>query len=84
VPRKRKTTVVQFPSPGSPYSIVKHKPRRFWRVMKGEELIVVTVYRKGAREVVRRLEELDDLRRKFSGLRLISDLVTDTRSAAHA
>jgi hypothetical protein len=72
---------VQFPSPGSPYTIVKHTPRRFWRVMNGEELIAVVVYKKGAREVVRHLEERDDLKRKFAGLRFISDMVTDERTA---
>lgn len=41
----------------------------------GDELIVVTAYKKGAKEVVRLLEELVSLRRKFEGLRLIEDLV---------
>ena len=31
---------------------------RFWAVYDGEDLICVTVYRRGAREVKRRIEEL--------------------------
>ena len=31
--------------------------RRFWAVYDGGELVAVTVYKKGAKEIVRRLSE---------------------------
>ncbi len=76
MPRKRTRNVVQFPSPDSPFSIEKFKYRNWavkWKAT--DTLVVVTVYKKGAKEVVRLLEELVSLRRKFEGLRLIEDLV---------
>jgi len=39
---------------GAQFSIRKWK-EDYWAVYDGEELVCVTVYRKGAREVVRRL-----------------------------
>jgi hypothetical protein len=39
-----------------PFEIVKRKTSRWWEVRDPEgELVCLTVYRKGAREVVRRL-----------------------------
>ncbi len=38
------------------YAIARPKHRRWWEVRDGDnELVCLTVYRKGAREVVRRL-----------------------------
>jgi hypothetical protein len=38
------------------YTIIKQKRSRWWEVRDpGDELVCLTVYRKGAREVVRRL-----------------------------
>jgi hypothetical protein len=38
------------------YTIIKQKKSRWWEVRDpGNELVCLTVYRKGAREVVRRL-----------------------------
>lgn len=75
--RNRWKPVVQVAFPGSRYTITKLR-NRFWAVKLGEELIAMVVYKKGAREVVRHLEERDALKRKFSGLRLISDVVEST------
>ena len=72
----RARRVVPFPSPDSPFTIEKFKYRNWavkWKATG--ELIVVTAYKRGAKEVVRLLEELVSLRRKFEGLRLIEDLV---------
>ena len=76
MPLRRARKVVPFPAPDSPFFIEKYKYRR-WAVKEksSDTLIVVTAYKKGAKEVVRLLEELVSLRRKFEGLRLIEDLV---------
>ena len=36
--------------------IVRYKNTRHWALYDGQELVVVTVYRRGAQEVLRRLE----------------------------
>jgi hypothetical protein len=73
---------VPFPAPDSPFLIEKYKYRR-WAVKEKatDTLIVVTAYKKGAKEVVRLLDELVSLRRKFEGLRLIEDLVEPVTAA---
>jgi hypothetical protein len=35
--------------------IVRHGNSRFWALYDGQDLVVVTVYKRGAREVLRRL-----------------------------
>ena len=71
----RKRKVIPIPSPGSPYTIQRWKRTRFWAIHRHEELIALCVYRKGAREVVKHLEERDALKRKLDGIDLIRDLV---------
>jgi hypothetical protein len=39
----------------------RYPSRRFWAVYDGDELVAVTVYRRGAREVLRRLQALQTL-----------------------
>jgi hypothetical protein len=78
----RKRKVIPFPSPPSPYVIARWKLTRFWAISLRGELIALCVYKKGAREVVKHLDERDQLKYALSGLRLISDLVTDERSSA--
>jgi hypothetical protein len=77
-----KRKVIPFPTPESPYVIARWKLTRFWAISLHGELIALCVYKKGARAVVKHLDERDELRHTLSGLHLISDLVTDDRSPA--
>jgi hypothetical protein len=44
-----------FPSPTARVTLAPYKSGRFWAVWINDELLVVTVYRKGARAVLERL-----------------------------
>jgi hypothetical protein len=59
----------------SRYKIEKYKTTKFFAVMAADELIVVCAYRKGARALLPILDELDDFKRRFQGLKLLGDLV---------
>lgn len=73
--RKKRAPVIQFPSPNSPFLIEKYKKRN-WAIKHKDTdvLIALTVYKKGAKELVRLLEELMVLRRRLEGIRLAADL----------
>jgi hypothetical protein len=49
--------------PGEPSAlrVDRYPSSRFWAVYDGDELVAVTVYRRGAREVLRRLQALQPL-----------------------
>jgi hypothetical protein len=47
----------------SPFRISHHPKSRFWAVYDGDALVAVTVYRRGAEEVRRRLQAAADLER---------------------
>jgi len=47
----------------SPYRISHYPNSRFWGVYDGDDLVAVTVYRRGAEEVRRRLQAAADLER---------------------
>lgn len=68
--------LVAVPQP-SLYRIEKYKAGRFWAIthVEGGQLVAVTAYKKGARQLVTLLDELERLRRVVAGLRLINDLV---------
>jgi hypothetical protein len=45
----------------------RYPSSRFWAVYDGDELVAVTVYRRGAREVLRRLQALQTLASTHGG-----------------
>ena len=47
----------------SPFRITHYPNSRFWAVYDGADLVVVTVYRRGAEEVRRRLHAVADVER---------------------
>lgn len=47
----------------SPFRVSHYPYSRFWAVYQGDDLVAVTVYRRGAEEVRRRLQAADDLER---------------------
>jgi hypothetical protein len=47
----------------SPFRISHYPNSRFWAVYDGDDLVAVTVYRRGAEEVRRRLQAAADLER---------------------
>jgi len=54
--QQQPTVQVPAPEPQPTYTIEKEKKSRWWKVLDpAGELVCLTVYRKGAREVVRRL-----------------------------
>ena len=57
MPRRAPTPPDPSP-PASPYRIARYKRTRHWAVYEGDVLVVVTVYKRGAAEVVRRLDAL--------------------------
>jgi hypothetical protein len=46
----------------SPFRISPYLDSRFWAVYEGDDLVAVTVYRRGAEEVRRRLQAATDLK----------------------
>jgi hypothetical protein len=76
-----KRKVIPFPAYPSKYTITRWKLSHHWAVLKGEELIALCVYRKGARSVVTHLDERDALKRQLRGLRFLDNVVADPSTA---
>jgi len=52
----RVVSLSECPSSESPFRISRYPYSRFWAVYDGDDLVAVTVYRRGAEEVRRRLQ----------------------------
>ena len=55
-PREYKVVRRECPLSESPFRISRYRYSRFWAVYDGDDLVAVTVYRRGAEEVRRRLQ----------------------------
>ena len=58
----RRHTHAPPPTPERGYHIARYKRTRHWGVYEGNALVVVTVYKRGAAEVVQRLQALEHQR----------------------
>lgn len=76
-----KRTLTLIPSKPSAYVIERWKRTRFWSITRDKELIALCAYKKGATAVVALLDQLEDLREKFAGLRFIDDLIEPATAA---